>query len=132
MKWTRYTKYKPLTVEWLGDMPEHWEVRRLKYSTNLINIKVNGAVTALPYTGLEHVESWTGRRLELRHYLAKVLRACDEGICISIAFLDCEKARINGLIEKIQESLEKLREYRAALISAAVTGKIDVRQEVAA
>jgi hypothetical protein len=28
---------------------------------------------------------------------------------------------------KIKESIEILKEYRAALISAAVTGKIDVR-----
>jgi hypothetical protein len=29
-----------------------------------------------------------------------------------------------------QRTIDKLREYRTALISAAVTGKIDVRQEV--
>lgn len=34
------------------------------------------------------------------------------------------------LVEQIKNSLTKLREYRIALISAAVTGKIDVRQEV--
>ena len=26
-----YPAYKPSGVEWLGDVPEHWEVRRLKY-----------------------------------------------------------------------------------------------------
>ena len=26
-----YQKYKPSGVEWLGDVPEHWEVRRLKH-----------------------------------------------------------------------------------------------------
>ena len=26
-----YLSYKPSGVEWLGDMPAHWEVRRLKY-----------------------------------------------------------------------------------------------------
>jgi type I restriction enzyme S subunit len=31
----------------------------------------------------------------------------------------------------VVDSLELLREYRTALISAAVTGKIDVRKEVA-
>ena len=25
-----YPTYKPSGVEWLGDLPEHWEVRRLK------------------------------------------------------------------------------------------------------
>lgn len=35
----------------------------------------------------------------------------------------------NNLINKIDNSLEYLKEYRSALISAAVTGKIDLRQE---
>ena len=46
------------------------------------------------------------------------------------AFLDRETARIDALIEKINKSTDLIREYRTALISAAVTGKIDVRQEV--
>jgi len=44
------------------------------------------------------------------------------------SFLDRETGRIDGLIEKINLSIEKLQEYRSALISAAVTGKIDVRE----
>ncbi|HXF91835.1 MAG TPA: hypothetical protein VNK46_03680 [Nitrospiraceae bacterium] len=31
---------------------------------------------------------------------------------------------------KVREGIEKLKEYRTALISAAVTGKIDVREVV--
>lgn len=31
---------------------------------------------------------------------------------------------------KVRAAIERLNEYRAALISAAVTGKIDVREEV--
>jgi type I restriction enzyme S subunit len=44
-----------------------------------------------------------------------------------IAFLDRETAKIDALIAKVREGIEKLKEYRPALISAAVTGKIDVR-----
>jgi len=40
------------------------------------------------------------------------------------------EARAVALRDKIEEAVERLREYRAALISAAVTGKIDVRGEV--
>lgn len=29
---TPYPKYKPSGIEWIGDIPEHWEVKRLKYS----------------------------------------------------------------------------------------------------
>jgi len=47
-----------------------------------------------------------------------------------VSFLDQETAKIDALITKIREGIEKLKEYRTALISAAVTGKIDVRGEV--
>jgi len=44
--------------------------------------------------------------------------------------LDRETAKIDALIAKVQEAIERLKEYRTALISAAVTGKIDVREAV--
>jgi type I restriction enzyme S subunit len=43
------------------------------------------------------------------------------------AFLDHETAKIDALIEKQQRLIELAQERRTALISAAVTGKIDVR-----
>ncbi len=42
-------------------------------------------------------------------------------------FIDEETTKIDALITRIREGIEKLQEYRVALISAAVTGKIDVR-----
>ncbi len=45
------------------------------------------------------------------------------------AFLDRETARIDALVAKVREAIALLKEYRTALISAAVTGKIDVRGE---
>lgn len=42
-------------------------------------------------------------------------------------YLDCTTARIDALIGKTEQSIELLRERRSALISAAVTGKIDLR-----
>jgi len=44
------------------------------------------------------------------------------------AHLDRQTAKIDALIAKVRESIERWREYRAALIAAAVTGKIDVRE----
>ena len=46
------------------------------------------------------------------------------------AFLDKETTKINTLIEKCETAIELLKERRPALISAAVTGKIDVRNSV--
>jgi type I restriction enzyme, S subunit len=45
--------------------------------------------------------------------------------------LDQDAGKVASASNKISESISKLREYRTALISAAVTGKIDVREEVA-
>jgi len=47
-----------------------------------------------------------------------------------INFLNNETRNIDTLIDKIGQSIKKLREYRIALISAAVTGKIDVRKDL--
>jgi len=104
MKYPAYPQYKPSGIEWLGEIPEHWEVHRLKYSVDLINEKVDGAEVDFSYVGLEHIESWTGKRLwqngdessagqanrfqcgdvlfgKLRPYLAKAHAADSEGIC---------------------------------------------------
>ncbi len=50
--------------------------------------------------------------------------------CAIAVFLDRETARIDTLVAKICDGIQHLRELRTALISAAVTGKIDVRAEV--
>jgi len=47
------------------------------------------------------------------------------------AFLDQETARIDALVAKVRDAIDRLEELRTALISAAVTGKIDVRTEAA-
>lgn len=44
-------------------------------------------------------------------------------------FIDNETTLIDSLISKTEESINLLKEKRSALITAAVTGKIDVREE---
>ncbi len=74
-----------------------------------------------------------GNRSTIVHLTAEKLRkhrfgfpSLDEQRMIS-SYLDRETNRIDRLIRKIQQHLQKLQEYRTALISAAVTGQIDVR-----
>lgn len=105
MKIASYPAYRPSGTDWLGEIPTHWEMKRLRYCVSIINEKVNGQGTDLPYIGLENIESWTGRQIQqgaepsfsegqsnlfksgdvlfgkLRPYLAKVLRAKENGIC---------------------------------------------------
>ena len=41
------------------------------------------------------------------------------------------RAQIDELVAKIRDAINRLKEMRASLISAVVTGKIDVREEAA-
>ena len=45
-----------------------------------------------------------------------------------VEFLSTENLKFNNLISKQKALIEKLKEYRASIISHAVTGKIDVRE----
>jgi restriction endonuclease S subunit len=47
------------------------------------------------------------------------------------AYLGHQTGTIDALMAKVEEAIERLQEYRTALISAAVTGKIDVRDTLA-
>ena len=64
-----YPAYKPSGVEWLGDVPEHWEVRRLKWVTRLqrgydlpADSRLPGTVPVVSSGGVidTHVESRCG------------------------------------------------------------------------
>jgi type I restriction enzyme S subunit len=200
-------KMKDSGIEWLGEVPEHWEVKRLKYSAKLImekDIPIEGSVKISP----EYVESYTGKISnrysdyagegmkfkpgdilfnKLRVYLAKVLyvedlgysmgemivirsfdiqnkylfysmlsskyidycNACSYGVKQPrtsiddilnsnilipefedqrhiVQILDNKTQQIDTQIEKEQKFIEYLKEYRTALVSEVVTGKLDV------
>lgn len=46
-------------------------------------------------------------------------------------YLGCETASIDRMAAKVEAAIERLQEYRSALITAAVPGKIDVRGAIA-
>jgi len=72
----------------------------------------------------------------IAHLTAVQLRHCrypfppGEEQVAAAALLDRETARIDDLMTKNHQAIDLLKEYRAALISSAVTGQIDVRNEV--
>ena len=97
---------KPSGIAWLGEVPEHWEIRRLKTCVANITEQTKILKSDERYIALEHVESWTGKILEpaseqsfdsqvkrfqsgdvllgkLRPYLAKVTRPKHKGVCVS-------------------------------------------------
>lgn len=100
-----YPAYKSSGVEWLGEIPAHWAVRRLKLSVANSTEQTNKRHEHEIYLALEHVESWTGRYSDagpdvvfdsqvkrfragdvlfgkLRPYLAKVVRPDRDGVCV--------------------------------------------------
>ena len=104
-----YPQYKDSGVEWLGKIPTHWGTDRLKYVVTVNNERSYDQESDLPFIGLEHIESGTGKLLtstedvngeigeiesssshfrpgdilfgKLRPYLAKVLKPDFEGRC---------------------------------------------------
>ena len=210
---------KPSGVEWLGDVPEHWEVKRLKLvaSTNDDSLsETEDPHRPISYVDIGSVDSIAGifqtketifedapagaRRLvkhgdtiisTVRTYLRAIAPICNppqemvvstgfavvrpramdsnfatwalredrfvnemvahsvgatyptinptqiENLAIPIpplseqraiaTFLDRETGRIDALSGQVETAIERLQEYRTALITAAVTGKIDVR-----
>lgn len=61
MKLPRYLKYKDSGVKWLGHVPEHWEIKRLKRCVRLVTEKASEQTNPI---ALENIESWTGRYIE--------------------------------------------------------------------
>jgi len=205
-------KMKPSGDDWLGNVPEGWTVKRLKFWVKHISTQVSVMPDGHAYIALEHVEGKTGRILpnesadfdssvklfkandvlfgRLRPYLAKVALPDFDGVGVGefmvlradqqelsprylqlrlltpnfidlvdgstqgakmpranwsfvgdikvafplradqdavVAHIDRETTKLDTLITKFRRELELLTEYRASLISHAVTGKIDVR-----
>ena len=100
-----YPAYKDSGINWLGRVPKHWEVRRLKTMVSNTVDPTRSRESGQFCLALENVESWTGRiRLpddaagfasqlksfqagdilfgKLRPYLAKVTRPERDGACV--------------------------------------------------
>ena len=92
-------------IEWIGEIPEHWEVKRLKYCAHLVTEKGNHE---LGQVALENIESWSGKYIQtetefagegvrfrtgdvlfgkLRPYLAKVYHAKFPGEAVGEFFI---------------------------------------------
>jgi type I restriction enzyme S subunit len=66
MKLPPYPSCKASGVEWIGEVPAHWDVKRLKMAVLLSDHKVEAdEENPVPYIGMENIESWTGRLLPI-------------------------------------------------------------------
>ena len=106
-----YPAHKPsdADAEWLGDLPAHWEIRRLKTLACNVSEQTTDHPNGIGYLALEHIESWTGhianedaeagegqlKRFEsgdvlfgkLRPHLAKVVHTKSPGLCVGEFFV---------------------------------------------
>ena len=109
MRHPSYEHYEKTLAPWLNKRPTTWEERKLKFGVYLINKKVTAKEFDLEFLGLEHIESWTGKRIfnpnsqsdgtatkfesndvlfgKLRPYLAKVYKAEKEGLATTEALI---------------------------------------------
>ncbi|MBE7670714.1 restriction endonuclease subunit S [Tenacibaculum piscium] len=124
-------KLKNSGVQWIGEIPVGWEVKRLKFTSKLISEKIYSKESQLDYIGMENIESWTGKFIstnsetdglassfkkgdvlfgKLRPYLAKVYLAEKNGIC-STEFLvyRTDKIIFNWYLNLIMLSFEFIK-----------------------
>ena len=96
----------------------NYHPRFMMWHLNATSVYQQGDVDTLGATS-PHVNVET-----IRNYLM-VHPPFEEQLAIA-DFLDCHTAKIDQMIAKVEAAIERLQEYRTALITAAVTGKIDV------
>jgi type I restriction enzyme S subunit len=105
-----YPEYKESGLPWLGQVPEHWELKRAKSSVSNVVEQATQMDSGDVYIALENIESWTGhvrpqkgehlftgqvKRFrsgdvlfgKLRPYLAKVTRLQCGGVCVGELFV---------------------------------------------
>ena len=103
--WQKYPHYHRCDTSWLGILPNHWALRRLKSCAIDVADLTNHRNRDDVYVALEHVEGWTGKITEpdeeatfesqvkrfkagdilfgkLRPYLAKVAQPKRDGVCV--------------------------------------------------
>jgi type I restriction enzyme S subunit len=96
-------------VLWLLSQIGHSQIKADARGSSLSMVKISQA----------HIKSWN-----------VVVPPVPEQRAI-VRFVDAEQEKIAELMKSVGEANNSLKELRTALISAAVTGKIDVRGEVA-
>ena len=79
-----------------------------------------------PYKGLGKLGTQLNLNTDTVGSIIAGFPACTEQRAIA-DFLDYETDKLDALVAKVQTAIDRLQEYRTALITTVVTGKIDVQ-----
>jgi len=120
MSFPRYPEYRDSGVPWLGVVPAHWAVKRLKRNLHMLTERSD--IRSYP-VGLENIEGWTGRFIstdtefegegvafdvgdilfgKLRPYLAKVWLAPVAGEAVGDFYVFRPTADLDGRFAQYQ------------------------------
>lgn len=138
-RYKAYPEYKDSGVEWVGKIPSHWGLKKLKYLAPLISEKAKGKTNPI---ALEHIQSWTGKLIstdskfdgdgtkfkagdilfgKLRPYLAKVYLTEEDGEAIG----DFHVMRpINSSYGKFLKSLMLTTDYISTVDASTYGAKM--------
>ena len=126
---SRYPDYRSCDSQWLGTLPAHWALKRLKSCAMDVADLTSHRKGNDVYVALEHVESWTGRIIEaeadptfenqvkrfqpgdilfgkLRPYLAKVTQPKRSGVCVGefLVLRSREGVLVPSYLERLMRS----------------------------
>lgn len=73
-------KLKDSGIEWIGKIPEGWNVKKLKYVTKIRTEKAHFSPDKDLYIGLENIVSWSNKLIETEtEYIAAQYDVCKKG-----------------------------------------------------
>ena len=124
-RWKRYPQYRATDPDWVSDVPQRWDVKRLKYVAFPSRRRLFEKPEDLTYVGLEQIESKTGKLLlgnpvdivestmgvfdagdilfgKLRPYLAKVTSPSFNGVCTTELIVYCALRQVHNEYLKYQ------------------------------
>ena len=99
MKYKQYQKYKDSGVEWIGEIPEHWESRKLKFTTKFENSTIDRHVydDEIPVSICHYPQVYNNETISLKTELPK-------GTCNQKEFENFRLKKDDVLITKDSET----------------------------
>ena len=135
---------KPSGIPWLGDIPKHWEVRRLRQiaavnpskSESADAIRRNPLVTFLPMERVKANGTIDASELIPASNISTGFTYFRRGDVVVAKITPCFENGKGAFLDSLppileQQAIALMQEYRTRLTADIVTGKLDVREAAA-